>query len=94
MGHQVRSPNGPTLAKCRASMTWAQHLKRVFGIDIETCRACGGAVRNIACIEDPEGIGKILAHLDSKNATAGRRLFEDPGIRDGIGKNSVCFSYS
>jgi hypothetical protein len=25
------------------SMTWAQRLKRVFGIDIETCEQCGGA---------------------------------------------------
>jgi len=38
----------PTLADRRASMTRAQRLKRVFGIDIETCRACGGAVRIIA----------------------------------------------
>jgi rRNA maturation protein Nop10 len=29
-------------------MTWAQRLKRVFGIDIETCPACGGAVKVIA----------------------------------------------
>ena len=29
---------------------WAQRLKRVFGIDIETCRACGGVMRIIACI--------------------------------------------
>jgi hypothetical protein len=28
-------------------MTWAQCLKRVFGMDIETCPACGGAVRII-----------------------------------------------
>ena len=27
----------------RAAMTWAQRLKRVFGIDIETCSVCGGA---------------------------------------------------
>ena len=47
-------------------MTWAQRLKRVFGIDIETCPACGGAMRIIACIEDPEVIEKILAHLDAK----------------------------
>lgn len=33
-------------------MTWAQCLKRVFGIDIETCPACGGAMWIIACIED------------------------------------------
>jgi len=34
-------------------MTWAQRLKRVFNIDIETCSVCGGAMRIIACIEDP-----------------------------------------
>ena len=43
-------------------MTWAQRLKRVFGIDIETCGACGGAVKVIACIEDPVVIEKILTH--------------------------------
>jgi hypothetical protein len=47
-------------------MTWAQHLKRVFGIDIETCPACAGAMRIIARIEDPKVIEKILAHLDAK----------------------------
>jgi hypothetical protein len=40
----------PTPAERRAAMTWAQRLKRVFGIDIQTCAACGGAVRIIACI--------------------------------------------
>ena len=40
-------------------MAWAQRLKRVLGIDIETCSACGGAVRIIACIEDPASIEKI-----------------------------------
>jgi hypothetical protein len=44
----------------------AQRLKRVFGIDIETCPACGGAVRIIACIEDPAVIAKILSHFDAK----------------------------
>ncbi len=51
-------------------MTWAQRVKRVFGIDIETCSACGGALRIIACIEEPAVIKKILTHLDSKNASA------------------------
>ena len=57
-----------TPAQRRAAMTWAQRLKRVFGIDIETCSACGGALRIIACIEDPQVIKKILAHLDKKEA--------------------------
>jgi hypothetical protein len=49
---------------------WAQRLKRVFGIDIETCSACGRALRIIACIEDPAVIKKILTHLDNKDASA------------------------
>jgi len=53
-----------TPAECRAAMTWAKRLKRVFGIDIETCAECGGDVKIIACIEDPAVIQKILAHLD------------------------------
>ena len=59
-----------TPAERRAAMTRAQRLKRVFGIDIETCPACGGALRIIACIEDPAVIKKILTHLDTKNASA------------------------
>jgi hypothetical protein len=44
-------------------MTWAQRLKRVFGIEIESCEQCGGAVKIIASIEDPQVIGRILEHL-------------------------------
>jgi len=39
-------------------MTWAQRLKRVFNIDITTCQDCGGAMKVIACIEDPDVIQK------------------------------------
>ena len=59
-----------TPAERRAAMTWAQRLKRVFGIDIATCPACGGALRIIVCIEDPLLIEKILTHLDQKDACA------------------------
>jgi hypothetical protein len=47
-------------------MSWAQRLKRVFGIDIEKCSRCGGAVRIVACIEDPAVIRRILDHLESR----------------------------
>ncbi len=47
-------------------MRWAQRLKRVFGIDVQTRTACGGAMRIIACIEDPVVIKAILAHLAGK----------------------------
>jgi hypothetical protein len=74
-GNKARVPDEPpTPAECRASMTpdqvrgrlWAQRLKRVFGIDIETCPACGRAVKVIACIEDPVVIKGILDHLKQK----------------------------
>ncbi len=62
----------PTTARRRASMTWAQRLKRVFNIDIATYQTCGGALRIIACIEDPKVIKKILTHLDK----------QDPSVED------------
>ena len=63
-----------TPAERRAAMTWAQRLKRVFDIDIETCSECGGKVKIIASIEDPAVIRKILAHLDAIAASAGTSL--------------------
>lgn len=55
-----------TPAERHAAMRWAQRLKRVFGIDIETCTACGGTPRIIASIEDPVVIKAILVHLANK----------------------------
>ncbi len=59
-----------TAAQRRVAMTWAQRLKRVFGIDIATCSARGVALRLIACIEDPAVIKKILANIDTKEGSA------------------------
>jgi len=57
-----------TVPQQRHAMTWAQRLKRVFRIDIETCEQCGGAVKIIASIEDPLVIAKILEHLRRREA--------------------------
>jgi hypothetical protein len=46
------------------AMTWAQRLKRVFGVEINTCARCGGKLKVIASIEEPEVIAKILAYLE------------------------------
>ncbi len=53
-------------AERHVAMSWAQRLKRVFNIDIEVCGHCGGSVKVIACIEDQDVIGRILAHLREK----------------------------
>ena len=46
------------------AMNWAKRLKRVFAIDIEACTRCGGKLKVIASIEEPEVIAKILAYLE------------------------------
>ncbi|MCF6263497.1 MAG: IS91 family transposase [Xanthomonadales bacterium] len=66
-----------TPAEFRVVMTWAKRLKRVFGIDIETCNACGGDVKIIACIEDPAVIQKILAHLDDRASSTDLSLLPE-----------------
>jgi len=72
-------------------MTWAQRLKRVFQIDVDTCEQCGGAVKIIACIENPVVINRILDHLRRKQERIDRRqpqsprappLFKLPGLFD------------
>jgi hypothetical protein len=50
------------------AMSWAQRLKRVFGIEIQSCEHCGGAVKIIASIEDPQVISRILEHLQRSGA--------------------------
>ena len=42
--------------------SWARMLKRVFDLDMERC-ACGGKLKFVASIEQPEVIEKILTHL-------------------------------
>ena len=63
------APNASTLL---ASSRWARRLRRVFGIDIESCAACGGRLRLLACIEDRRTIDTILAHLARKTGVLER----------------------
>ena len=45
------------------AMSWAQRLKRVFGVEIDRCARCSGKLKIIASTEAPQVIAKILAHL-------------------------------
>ena len=53
----------PSTINPQRAMTWAQRLRRVFAIEIETCRQCGGRLRVIASIETPAVIERILKYL-------------------------------
>ena len=64
-GHN-KTVEGVNQDKLVAPLTWAQRLKRVFNIDITLCPICGGTVRVIADITDPDIIQKILDQLEAQ----------------------------
>jgi hypothetical protein len=79
-GNRPKAADGQeeqTPVQRHAAMTWAQRLTRVFKIDVETRRICGGTARVIACIEDPVIIKKILTYLEEKLPTRAALLLPD-----------------
>ena len=66
-----------TVMERRAAMTLVKRLPQVFNIDVETCRACGGTAKVIACIEDPVVIERILSHLNEKAPSAETTLLPE-----------------
>ena len=52
--------------------TWAQLLARVYGATALTCSRCGGRMRIIAFITDPEVVEKILRHVGKWGEGRGR----------------------
>ena len=85
-GNKAKVSDEPqTPAERRASMTWAQRLKRVFHIDIGKCRECGAGMTVIASVEDPVVIQKILNHLmDKFEATAHTPMPESRELPAGL----------
>jgi hypothetical protein len=56
-------PAAPTTAERRRRATWAELMKRVLGLDVLECPACGSRRRLIALITDPPVIRRILVCL-------------------------------
>ena len=65
-GKRVAAQPEKSAIERHVAMSWAQRLKRVFGIDVESCVRCAKAVKVIACIEEPALIERILAHVRGK----------------------------
>lgn len=64
--HIPRSSSHEDAEAPLAPLTWAQRLKRVFEIDITLCPNCGGRLRVIADVTNPDLIQKILAHIQQR----------------------------
>ena len=58
------APGEEKKAPSEKSRSWARLLKKVFGIDVDSCHACGGKnVKIIAAIMNRATIAKILNHV-------------------------------
>jgi hypothetical protein len=42
-------------------MAWADLLKRVFKVDVLSCPECGGRMRIIAVIQQPDAVDAVIA---------------------------------
>lgn len=44
--------------------SWSRMLAKVFNIDVSTCDACGGDLRAICAVTDPDSVARYLRHLN------------------------------
>ena len=54
--------------------------RAAFRIEIEKCEKCGGKVKIIASIEDPDVVEKILKHLGLDEASQARNSSPPEGL--------------
>ena len=69
------SANGnddPAAASTSRHWAWADLMRRAFNIDVLACPRCGGRLRLIATVEDPDAIRAILAALAVSRELADR----------------------
>jgi hypothetical protein len=62
----------PTRAPNSRHWAWADLMRRAFDIDVLACPRCGGRMRLIATVEDPDAIRAILAALAMSRERADR----------------------
>ncbi|MEN8162182.1 MAG: transposase, partial [Myxococcota bacterium] len=53
---RVDSSSGPSRDPSPNRLSWARLLARVFAIDVEQCRLCGGRMRVVQAVTDPDDI--------------------------------------
>jgi hypothetical protein len=95
-GARGRVAAPPRLVAEEARMSWERRLKRVFGIEIKQRVRCGGGLKVIASIEEPELIERILAHRREQGGeetlTAARAPPRAPLFGFVIVDRIACFS--
>jgi hypothetical protein len=62
----------PTPAPVCRHWAWADLMRRAFDIDVLACPRCGGRLRLIATVEDPDAIRTILVAVAGSQELAER----------------------
>ncbi len=62
----------PAAAPVSRHWAWADLMRRAFDIDVQACLRCGGRLRLIGTVEDPDAIRAILAALAASRERADR----------------------
>ncbi|MFO0756415.1 MAG: hypothetical protein U0359_07985 [Byssovorax sp.] len=73
-----RLQDGELLAKSR-TIDWATMMERTWVLDAKKCARCGGRLRVLATITDPEVIKKIQDHLHVRSSPLVRAPPQGPG---------------
>jgi hypothetical protein len=69
----IPDANGePAMTPVPRHWAWADLMRRAFDIDVLACPRCGGRLRLIATVEDPDAIRAILTAVAGERALAGR----------------------
>ena len=72
-----------TAAPVARHWAWADLMRRAFDVDVLVCPRCGGRLRLIATVEDPEAIRAILAAVAAAPELAGRAPPFGPALNTG-----------
>ena len=62
----------PTTAPVVRYWAWADLMRRAFDIDVLACPRCGGRLRLMATVDDPDAIRAILGALAESDEVVGR----------------------
>jgi hypothetical protein len=68
----LQTNDGPAMTPAPRHWAWADLMRRAFDIDVLACPRCGGRLRLISTVEDPDAVRAILAALDESRALAER----------------------
>jgi hypothetical protein len=68
-GTKDADQNEPTPS---APSRWVSRLKQVFDVDVSVCPRCGGQLRVIGEVTEPNVIARILEHLQARGEQAAR----------------------